>query len=132
MPTIIAADLRLLLMLHGAVIKHVLDHVVYGPTVTRIEIAGRLSCRLTFRGGVDRKQTEKLADSTHGNMQGRVLDPRGYGYIAELFCALLESFSGLVADKAKKLNMNVPTEIVVWDQASQRIPVKWPQLNFTS
>ena len=53
--------------LEGAVIKHVLDHVVNNPTVGRVESAGCTAGLFTFCNGIDCIQTKKLTDTAHGN-----------------------------------------------------------------
>ena len=53
--------------LEGAVIKYVLDHVVNGPTVGRVESAGCLAGLFTLCSGIDCIQTKKLTDTAHGN-----------------------------------------------------------------
>jgi hypothetical protein len=53
--------------LEGAVVKHVLDHVINSPTVRRIQSAGCLAGLFTFCSGINCIQVKELTDTAHGN-----------------------------------------------------------------
>lgn len=53
--------------LEGAVVKHVLDHVINSPTVSRVQRAGCLAGLFTFCSGINCIQVRELTDTAHGN-----------------------------------------------------------------
>ena len=102
--------------LEGAVIKQVLDHVVNGPTVGRIESAGCLAGLFALCSGIDCIQIKKLTDTAHGNKQGWVFVLRRHRCFAKPFCAFLKIRGGLVICEEEKLRVKIAAQIVVRDQ----------------
>ena len=97
-------------------IKYVLDHVVNGPTVGRIESAGCLAGLFALCSGIDCIQIEKLTDTAHANKQGWVFVLRRHRCFAKPFCAFLKIRGGLVIPEEEKLRVKIAAQIVVGDQ----------------